>query len=113
MRVARENVADSRWYPGTGIYRNTWLTVTDPIHVVRHGSFATTPMVDDARAEVNSTCEVRNDSAADATVTVDRDGPRRRRSDGRPRHPVPAPFPPVRSGPSRSIIRWPTHAAGT
>ena len=57
VRVARENVADSRWYPGSGIYRDTWLTVLDPIHVTRHGSFVTTPVVDKDVAEVNSTCE--------------------------------------------------------
>ena len=70
VRVARENVADSRWYPGTGIFRDTWLTVLDPIHVTRHGSFVTTPVVDEQGAEVNSTCEVLNGSAASAEVTV-------------------------------------------
>ena len=70
VRVARQNVADSRWYPGTGIYRDTWLTVTDPVHITRHGTFATAPVVDSERAEVNSTCEVRNGLAVDATVTV-------------------------------------------
>ncbi len=70
VRVARENVADSRWYTGTGIYRDTWLTVLDPIHVTRHGSFVTTPVVDEQGAEVNSTCEVLNGSAEAAEVTV-------------------------------------------
>jgi len=70
VRVARENVADSRWYPGTGIYRDTWLTVVDPVHVTRHGTFITTPAIDAEVAEVNSSCEVRNSSASAADITV-------------------------------------------
>ncbi|MCP5542731.1 MAG: glycoside hydrolase family 2 protein [Akkermansiaceae bacterium] len=70
VKVAREEVADSRWYPGTGIYRDVWLTVLDPVHVTRHGVFLTTPAVTDDIAEVNSTCEVVNQSAETAEVTV-------------------------------------------
>ena len=35
----------SRWYPGAGIYRNVWLTITDPIHVAHWGTYLTTPEV--------------------------------------------------------------------
>lgn len=70
VKVSREDVADSRWYPGTGIYRDVWLTVTDPVHVARHGIFLTTPVVTDELAEVTSTCEVVNDSATTRDVTV-------------------------------------------
>jgi len=27
----------SRWYPGAGIYRNVWLTMTGPVHVAHWG----------------------------------------------------------------------------
>src|SRR5205823_6591142 len=33
----------TRWYSGSGIERNVHLIVTDPIHVARHGTFVTTP----------------------------------------------------------------------
>ncbi len=70
VRVERENVADSRWYTGSGIYRDVWLTVVDPVHVVRHGVFLTTPDIQDSHAEVNSTCEVVNAGDAGKMVTV-------------------------------------------
>jgi len=33
VRVDRTVVADSRYYPGTGIYRHVWLNVTGPVHI--------------------------------------------------------------------------------
>jgi len=35
----------SRWYPGSGLYRNVWLTKTGPIHIAPWGVFVTTPRV--------------------------------------------------------------------
>lgn len=70
VRVAREDVADSRWYPGTGIYRDVWLTVVDPVHVTRHGVFATTPQISGSHAEVNSVCEVVNQSGEARRIVV-------------------------------------------
>ena len=40
-----------RWYSGSGIYRHTWLLVTEKIHVAQWGTFVTTPVVD-AKASV-------------------------------------------------------------
>jgi len=70
VKVAREQVADSRWYPGSGIYRDVWLTMVDPVHVVRHGTFVTTPVVTDEEAMVNSVCEVANESVKESEVTM-------------------------------------------
>jgi beta-galactosidase len=39
----RNQVPSSRWYSGSGIYRNVHLIVTNPVHVARHGVFVTTP----------------------------------------------------------------------
>ena len=39
----RNKLPSSRWYSGSGIYRNVHLVVTDPTHVERHGTFVTTP----------------------------------------------------------------------
>jgi beta-galactosidase len=40
---ASNQIPSSRWYSGSGIYRNVHLVVTGPVHVARHGTFVTTP----------------------------------------------------------------------
>ena len=35
----------SRWYPGGGIYRNVWLSKTNPVHIKQWGVFVTTPEI--------------------------------------------------------------------
>jgi len=69
VRVRNEG-KNSRWYSGSGIYRHTWLTVTDPIHVPTWGVFVTTPEVSKEKAVVKIASEVRNDSGAEADVVV-------------------------------------------
>ncbi|WP_330276108.1 DUF4982 domain-containing protein [Lentzea sp. NBC_00516] len=39
----RNQVPSSRWYSGSGIYRDVRLVVTEPAHVTRHGVQVTTP----------------------------------------------------------------------
>ncbi|SDJ01506.1 beta-galactosidase [Lentzea albidocapillata subsp. violacea] len=39
----RNQVPSSRWYSGSGIYRDVRLVVTEPAHVTRHGMKVTTP----------------------------------------------------------------------
>ena len=69
IRVRNEG-KNSRWYSGSGIYRQAWLTVTDPIHVPTWGVFVTTPEVSKDKAVVKITTEVCNSSGADADVVV-------------------------------------------
>jgi len=80
IAVRCENEAESsRWYPGSGIYRNVWLTVVNPVHVAHWGTYVTTPEVSDSRATVRIRVEVLNQSAEPREVTaetiiVDADG---------------------------------------
>jgi len=60
----------SRWYPGAGIYRNVWLTLTEPVHVAQWGVQVTTPEVSAAIATVRLDVSVANDSADTATVSI-------------------------------------------
>ncbi len=60
--------SSSRWYPGGGIYRNVWLTKTNPVHVGQWGTFITTRDVSEASATINLKVTIDNNSKADATV---------------------------------------------
>ncbi|HEX5403333.1 MAG TPA: glycoside hydrolase family 2 TIM barrel-domain containing protein [Pseudonocardiaceae bacterium] len=67
LAVRTQNqLPSSRWYSGSGIYRNVHLVVTDRVHVARHGTFVTTP---DA-STVHVDTAVANDSAAPVTAQV-------------------------------------------
>ncbi|WP_448661768.1 beta-galactosidase GalB [Sphingomonas sp. CJ20] len=63
----------SRWYPGGGIYRNVWLTKTDPVHVAQWGTRITTPEVsaESARVELALTVENLAKGAAAVTATTE------------------------------------------
>ncbi len=60
VRVDNSEQPNSRWYTGSGIYRHTWLTIVDPLHVAHWGTFVTTPQVDSARAVVMVRTHVEN-----------------------------------------------------
>ena len=51
---------ESRWYPGAGIYRKVELTVLDPVHIARYGTFVTTPKISDKEATVSVRTTVEN-----------------------------------------------------
>jgi len=69
VRVRNEG-KNSRWYSGSGIYRHTWLTVTDPIHVPTWGVFVTTPEVSKEKAVVKIASEVCNGTDAESDLVV-------------------------------------------
>lgn len=60
----------SRWYPGGGLYRNVWLTKTDPVHVGQWGTYLTTPQVSASSATIHLEVSIDNDSGKDASVEV-------------------------------------------
>lgn len=60
----------SRWYSGSGIYRDVFLTVTDPVHVAYQGTTVTTPDIAEGKGTVRVTAEIQNDSTEDAAVSV-------------------------------------------
>jgi beta-galactosidase len=64
VRVDNSRQPSARWYTGSGIYRNVWLTVTGPLHVGHWGTTVTTPRVDSAAAEVAVRTRVENEGGA-------------------------------------------------
>ena len=63
-------IPSSRWYPGSGIYRNVWLTLLNPVHIAWCGTFVTTPSISTASAIAQVSSEIQNQSTASHTVTV-------------------------------------------
>ena len=64
------NQPNSRFYSGSGIYRNVWLTTVNPVHVPYNGAFVSTPSISTGSATVLVSTQVQNQSASAAAVTV-------------------------------------------
>ncbi|SEP33000.1 beta-galactosidase GalB [Mucilaginibacter sp. OK283] len=52
VRVDNSDQPNSRWYTGSGIYRNVWLVTTAKTYLTNWGTFVTTPNVNNKAAEV-------------------------------------------------------------
>jgi beta-galactosidase len=70
VKVDNSKQPNSRWYSGSGIYRNVWLVVTDKIFIDHWGSFITTPDVDSKRAKVNLHLTIRNSTDKPSRILV-------------------------------------------
>jgi len=70
VRVDNSQQPNSRWYSGSGIYRNVWLVITDKISVDHWGTFVTTPEVTERTAKVSIRTSVRNASGKDQQLTL-------------------------------------------
>ena len=70
VKVDNSQQPNSRWYSGSGIYRNVWLTTLDPVHVEHWGTYVTTPEVNEQSATVVIKTKVSNGSNSAAPVTL-------------------------------------------
>lgn len=50
----------TRWYPGAGIYRDTWLEINDPVHVETWSTLVSTTEVSKQSAKVNVSAVIQN-----------------------------------------------------
>ena len=60
VRVDHSREADSRYFTGSGIYREARLRFTDALHIAPWGAHVTTPRVTDQRAEVRAAADLVN-----------------------------------------------------
>ena len=79
LKVGVENVMvirvfnpdkSSRWYPGSGIFRNVWLVSANPVHIGQWGTYITTPKVDEKESSLQLKVTVDNQNSSDAIVTI-------------------------------------------
>ena len=70
VKVDHSQFADSRWYTGSGIYRNVYLVTKQPLHIGQWGVAVTTPEVSASKALVKVNVTVVNGSAKNSNVTI-------------------------------------------
>jgi beta-galactosidase len=62
---------NSRWYSGSGIYRNVWLLKRHQVHVDENGTFIRTPKVSASQSAVHISTTIYNESNKDQTAVVE------------------------------------------
>lgn len=67
---AVNQIPSSRWYSGSGIFRDVTLIITDPIHVDVNGTAVTTPDIQSGSGTVRVKTDIQNSGKNSASVTV-------------------------------------------
>ncbi len=70
VKVDHSDQADSRWYTGSGIYRDVFLVSSGYVHIDNWGIFVKTASVKSGVAELDVTLKLVNETDADAALTV-------------------------------------------
>jgi beta-galactosidase len=70
VRVDNSEQPNSRWYSGSGIYRNVWLVKTGKIFIDHWGTYITTPKIENDSAQVVILSKVRNTSSLEAELKI-------------------------------------------
>src|SRR5690606_14506137 len=70
VKVDNSQQPNSRWYSGSGIYRNTWLTSVNKSHIEINGTFITTPVVTHEEAIVKIKTRIKNGGKAKLITTI-------------------------------------------
>lgn len=70
VRVERTDLADSRWYNGTGINRKVSIEIHDEIYIDDYGTTFTTPVVSKSKSELCIEHKLMNTSEEEVDVTV-------------------------------------------
>ena len=61
---------NSRWYSGSGIYRNVWLVKVNPVHVDNWGTFVHDMRISPEEATFSLEVRIRNSSEADRDAEI-------------------------------------------
>lgn len=70
VKVDNSQQPNSRWYSGSGIYRNVWLVSTNQVFVDHWGTYVTTPEITEKSAKVHIATKVRNKQNNNQEITL-------------------------------------------
>jgi beta-galactosidase len=70
VKVDNSVQPNSRWYSGSGIYRNVWLVTTNKVAIDHWGTYVTTPEVSEESALIHLQTHIKNISGNPAKVTL-------------------------------------------
>ncbi|HEY3388308.1 MAG TPA: beta galactosidase jelly roll domain-containing protein, partial [Prolixibacteraceae bacterium] len=70
VRVDHSLDADSRWYSGSGIYRDTYLVYSSPVHIDLWGVYFKTSNITDKKAEVSVETTINNSLTSGVNVNI-------------------------------------------
>jgi len=70
VKVDNSMQPNSRWYSGSGIYRNVWLVKTGKTYIAHWGTFITTPEITAANAKVKIVHQIKNKLVADQKLVL-------------------------------------------
>lgn len=69
VRVDHSQYADSRWYTGSGIYRDVWVVYANPVHIAPWGVYVFPEEVKNGY-KLNVEIEVTNEEETNAVLTI-------------------------------------------
>ncbi|MCL1933683.1 MAG: DUF4982 domain-containing protein [Candidatus Azobacteroides sp.] len=70
VRVDNSEQPNSRWYSGSGIFRNVWLVIVNPVHVDHWGTYVTTTDVSAQSAKVKVATRLENTTGKKADIEL-------------------------------------------
>jgi beta-galactosidase len=70
LRVDNSLQPNCRWYSGSGIYRHTWLRITDPVHIAQWGICVRTPSVNAQSAAIMVSTHLSNLGTHDTDLSL-------------------------------------------
>jgi len=70
VKVDNSMQPNSRWYSGSGIYRNVWLVTTGKTYIAHWGTFITTPEISTSNAKIKIVHQIKNKLVANQKLVL-------------------------------------------
>lgn len=68
--IVNNEILNSRWYTGSGLYRNVWLHTGDPVHIALNGIQISTPDIEQDAAVVLVQPLIKNEDRANHRILI-------------------------------------------